>query len=75
MLGAFVLPLLRRRFGPEGAVPAAMLIYAAGIALITWVIRSFGAYPDGIAFATLLMNIAVPLIDLRTQPAVFGRKP
>jgi len=57
------------------STPRGKLIYAAGIALITWVIRSFGAYPDGIAFATLLMNIAVPLIDLRTQPAVFGRKP
>jgi len=33
VLGAFVLPLLRRRFGPEGAVPAAMLIYAAGMGL------------------------------------------
>ena len=56
------------------STPRGKLIYAAGIALITWVIRSFGAYPDGIAFAVLLMNIAVPLIDMRTQPAVFGHK-
>lgn len=48
------------------------LIFAAGIALITWIIRTFGAYPDGIAFAVLLMNIAVPLIDMATQPPVFG---
>jgi electron transport complex protein RnfD len=54
--------------------PKGKLIYAAGIALITWVIRSFGAYPDGIAFAVLLMNIAVPLIDMYTQPSVFGHK-
>lgn len=56
------------------STPRGKLIYAAGIALITWLIRSFGAYPDGIAFATLLMNIAVPIIDLYTQPAVFGHK-
>jgi electron transport complex protein RnfD len=54
--------------------PRGKLIYAAGIALLTWVIRSFGAYPDGIAFATLLLNIAAPLIDAWTQPAVFGHK-
>ncbi|PKO83260.1 MAG: electron transport complex subunit RsxD [Betaproteobacteria bacterium HGW-Betaproteobacteria-11] len=54
--------------------PRGKLIFAAGIALITWIIRSFGAYPDGIAFGVLLMNIAVPLIDRATQPPVFGHK-
>ena len=54
--------------------PKGKLIYAAGIALLVWIVRSFGAYPDGIAFATLLMNIAAPLIDLHTQPPVFGHK-
>jgi electron transport complex protein RnfD len=50
------------------------LIYAAGAALITWLIRTFGGFPDGVAFAALLMNICVPLIDTYTQPAVFGKK-
>ena len=54
--------------------PRGKLVFAAGIALLTWVIRTFGAYPDGIAFATLLMNICVPLIDMWTQPPVFGHK-
>ncbi|AJP48958.1 electron transporter RnfD [Rugosibacter aromaticivorans] len=54
--------------------PCGKLIFAAGVALLTWVIRSFGAYPDGIAFAVLLMNTAVPLIDMTTQPRVFGHK-
>jgi electron transport complex protein RnfD len=54
--------------------PRGKLIFAAGIALLTWIIRVFGAYPDGIAFATLLMNICVPLIDMATQPPVFGHK-
>ena len=50
------------------------LIYAAGAALLTYLIRVFGGFPDGIAFATLLMNICVPLIVLYTQPPVFGQK-
>ncbi|HEY6896388.1 MAG TPA: RnfABCDGE type electron transport complex subunit D [Rhodocyclaceae bacterium] len=54
--------------------PRGKLIFAAGIGLLTWVIRTFGAYPDGIAFATMLMNICVPLIDMYTQPPVFGHK-
>ncbi|GAA5181555.1 electron transport complex subunit RsxD [Niveibacterium umoris] len=54
--------------------PRGKLIYAAGAALITWIIRQFGAFPDGVAFATLLMNLCVPLIDMKTQPPVFGHK-
>ena len=54
--------------------PRGKLVFAAGIALIAWLIRAFGAYPDGIAFAVLLMNICVPLIDMKTQPPVFGHK-
>lgn len=54
--------------------PRGKLIYAAGIALLTWAIRSFGGYPDGIAFATLIFNMAAPLIDAWTQPRVFGHK-
>ena len=50
------------------------LIFAAGAALITYLIRVFGGFPDGVAFATLLMNICVPLIVLYTQPKVFGKK-
>ncbi len=54
--------------------PRGKLIFAASIALITYLIRNFGAYPDGIAFAVLLMNLCVPLIDMKTQPRVFGHK-
>jgi len=50
------------------------LIFAAGAALLTFLIRVFGGYPDGVAFATLLMNICTPLIVLYTQPPVFGKK-
>ncbi|MBT0960730.1 RnfABCDGE type electron transport complex subunit D [Denitromonas iodatirespirans] len=54
--------------------PRGKLLFAAGVALITYLIRNFGAYPDGIAFAVLLMNLCVPLIDMKTQPRVFGHK-
>jgi len=50
------------------------LVYAAGAGLLTYLIRTFGGFPDGMAFATLLMNICVPLIVLYTQPPVFGKK-
>lgn len=52
--------------------PRGKLVFAAGIAILTWVIRTWGGYPDGVAFAVLLMNICVPLIDAYTQPRVFG---
>ena len=54
--------------------PRGKLFFAAGIGLIAYLIRAFGAYPEGIAFAVLLMNICVPLIDMKTQPAVFGHR-
>jgi electron transport complex protein RnfD len=50
------------------------LIFAAGAGLLAYLIRTFGSFPDGVAFATLLMNICVPLIVLYTQPPVFGKK-
>lgn len=52
--------------------PKGKLIYACGIGVLVYVIRNWGAFPDGIAFAILLMNIAVPLIDQYTQPRVYG---
>jgi electron transport complex protein RnfD len=41
----------------------ARLIYAAGIGILIYVIRTWGAYPDAVAFAVLLMNMAAPTID------------
>lgn len=50
------------------------LVYGALIGLLVWLIRSFGGYPDGVAFAVLLANICVPLIDYYTQPRVYGHQ-
>ncbi|CAI08901.1 Electron transport complex protein [Aromatoleum aromaticum EbN1] len=54
--------------------PRGKLLFAAGIAVIAYLIRVFGAFPEGIAFAVLLMNLCVPLIDMKTQPVVFGHR-
>jgi Na+-translocating ferredoxin:NAD+ oxidoreductase subunit D len=54
--------------------PRGKLIFGLGTALLAMVIRVFGGYPDGVAFAVLLMNLCVPLIDLLTQPPIFGEK-
>ncbi|MDR2259432.1 MAG: RnfABCDGE type electron transport complex subunit D [Azoarcus sp.] len=56
------------------STPRGKLIFAAGAGIIAWFVRVFGAYPEGIAFAVLLMNICVPLIDHKTQPAAFGQR-
>lgn len=52
-----------------------MLIYGAGIGVLTIVIRIFGSYPEGISFAILLMNAFVPIINLYVKPKRFGEKP
>ena len=52
--------------------PRGRIVYGIGIGAITYVIRAWGGYPDGVAFAVLLMNMAVPTIDYYTQPRVFG---
>lgn len=48
------------------------LVFGAGVGLLTYIIRVWGGYPDGVAFAVLIMNMLVPLIDYYTQPRVYG---
>jgi electron transport complex protein RnfD len=48
------------------------LVYGASIGALVFVIRTWGGYPDAVAFAVLLMNMAAPTIDYYTQPRVFG---
>jgi electron transport complex protein RnfD len=54
--------------------PRGKLIFGAGAGALAYIIRVFGGYPDGVAFAVLLMNLCAPLIDLLTQPPIFGMK-
>ena len=48
------------------------LIYGALIGLLVYLIRTFGGYPDAVAFSVLLLNMAVPLIDYYTKPRTYG---
>jgi len=49
------------------------LIYGACIGMLIYTLRTWGAYPDGVAFSVLLMNGAVPLIDRYTRPRIYGQ--
>ncbi len=71
ILGAFFI-LTDPISGPT--TPKGKLYFAAGAGLITYLVRVYGGYPDGVAFAVIFMNICVPLIDMYTQPRVFGHQ-
>jgi electron transport complex protein RnfD len=49
------------------------LIFGIGCGLLIWLIRNFAGYPEGVAFAVLLMNGLAPIIDRYTRPRAFGR--
>lgn len=48
------------------------IIYAALIGALIYIIRTWGGYPDAVAFAVLLANLCVPVIDQYTRPRVYG---
>ncbi len=52
--------------------PKGMLVYGVGIGVITVLIRVWGAYPEGVSFAILIMNAVVPLINNWAKPKRFG---
>lgn len=52
--------------------PRGRLLYGLGVGITAWLIRTWGGYPDGIAFAVLLMNLAAPTIDRFTVPRILG---
>ena len=51
-----------------------MWVYGIGIGVITVLIRVFGAYPEGVSFAILIMNAFVPLINIYLKPKRFGEE-
>ena len=55
-------------------VPKGMWIYGIGIGVITVAIRVWGAYPEGVSFAILIMNAFVPLINKYVKPERFGEE-
>ncbi|MDH4286029.1 MAG: RnfABCDGE type electron transport complex subunit D, partial [Gallionella sp.] len=49
------------------------LMFGLGCGILIWLIRTFAGYPEGVAFAVLLMNAMTPIIDQYTRPRAFGR--
>ncbi len=60
LLGAFFI-VTEPVSGPRP--PRARLLFGAGVGVLTYLIRTWGGYPDGVAFAVLLMNLAVPALE------------
>jgi electron transport complex protein RnfD len=54
--------------------PKAMIIYGLGIGVLTIIIRTYGAYPEGVSFAILIMNAFVPLLNTYVKPMRFGKE-
>jgi electron transport complex protein RnfD len=52
----------------------AMIIYGSGIGILTVIIRVWGAYPEGVSFAILIMNAFVPLMNAYIKPKRFGEE-
>ena len=70
MLGAF---FIATDYVTSPNTPRGQLIFGAGCGLLTWVIRTWAGYPEGVAFAVLLMNSLTPIIDSYVKPRIYGR--
>jgi electron transport complex protein RnfD len=71
MLGAF---FMATDLTTSPMTPLGKIIFGVGIGVITMCIRNFGAYPEGISFAILIMNGFTPLINAKIKPKRFGGK-
>ncbi len=69
MIGAF---FMATDYASSPNTETGKIIYALFIALITVLVRTFGAYPEGMSFAIVLANIIVPLLDKYLVPKSFG---
>lgn len=70
MLGAF---FIATDYVTSPNSPVGKLIFGAGCGLLTYTIRTWAGYPEGIAFAVMLMNSLTPIIDTYFQPRIYGR--
>ncbi len=71
MLGAF---FMATDYSSSPMSKKGVIIYSVGIGLITMFIRTWGAYPEGMSFAILIMNATVPLLNIYCKPRRFGKK-
>ena len=53
--------------------PGGKIIFAAGCGVLTFLIRKFGGYPEGVSYSILIMNLFVPLIERSTRPKIYGK--
>ena len=53
--------------------PRGQLIFGFGCGVLSYVIRTWAGYPEGVAFAVLLMNSLTPIIDTYFKPRIYGR--
>lgn len=70
MLGAF---FIATDYVTSPNTSLGQLIFGAGCGLLTYVIRTWAGYPEGVAFAVLLMNSLTPVIDSYVKPRIYGR--
>ncbi|MDP3539959.1 MAG: RnfABCDGE type electron transport complex subunit D [Azonexus sp.] len=70
MLGAF---FIATDYVTSPNTTTGQIIFGIGIGFLTWVIRTWGGYPEGMAFAVLLMNALTPVIDRFIKPRILGR--
>ena len=75
MSGAAILGAFFIATDPVGSPVSArgQLLFGAGCGLLVFAIRTWAGYPEGVAFAVLLMNAATPLIDHYIKPRIYGR--
>ncbi|HAA64408.1 MAG: Electron transport complex, RnfABCDGE type, D subunit [Caldanaerobacter subterraneus] len=70
ILGAFY---MATDYSSSPVTPLGRIIFAVGAGILTAIIRIKGAYPEGVSYSILLMNVATPLIEKFTKPRVFGK--
>ena len=68
-LGAF---FMATDYVTAPATPWAQVIYAFGCGLLTFIIRNYGGYPEGVCFSILLMNLVTPLLERAFRPKKYG---
>lgn len=62
-------------YASSPVTPKGQVIFAIGAGLLTYLIRTFGGYPEGVSYSILIMNLCVPLIERVTEPTIFGALP
>jgi electron transport complex protein RnfD len=70
LLGAF---FIATDLVTSPVTPKGQLLFGAGCGALVFVIRTWAGYPEGMAFAVMLMNALTPLIDHYIRPRVYGR--